>query len=143
MTTETLTKIEDRKKKKAAVNNSKTRAAKAKAQEEYTEAHRRVKKSIKKHKKNFINALAAEAEQAAYNGNLKKLYDTTKQLSGNFNKPERPVKDKQGNTINSLVQQMNRWVQHFEELLNRPAPPIPPDTARNQPETRSGGLSSR
>lgn len=58
---------------------------------------------------------------------MKKLYDTTKQLSGNFNKPERPVKDKQGNTINSLVQQMNRWVQHFEELLNRPAPPIPPD----------------
>lgn len=51
MTTETLTKIEDRKKKKAAVNNSKTRAAKAKAQEEYTEAHRRVKKSIKKDKK--------------------------------------------------------------------------------------------
>lgn len=126
MTTETLTKIEDRKKKKAAVNNSKTRAVKTKALDEYTEAHRRVKKSIKKHKKNFINALAAEAEQAAYNGNLKKLYDTTKQLSGKFNKPERPVKDKQGNTINSLVQQMNRWVQHFEELLNRPAPPHSP-----------------
>lgn len=54
MTTETLTKIEDRKKKKAAVNNSKTRAAKAKAQEEYTEAHRRVKKSIKKDKKKTL-----------------------------------------------------------------------------------------
>jgi len=38
ITAETLTKIEDRKRKKAVVYNSKTRAAKAKAQEVYAEA---------------------------------------------------------------------------------------------------------
>ena len=127
ITTETLTKIENRKKKKAAFNNSRTRAAKAKAQEDYTKAHREVKKNIKKDKNDYIDGLAAEAEQAAYSGNMKQLYDTTKRLSGKFNKPERPVKDKRGNTTNSLDQQMNRWAEHFEELLNRPAPPNPPD----------------
>lgn len=127
ITAETLTKIEDRKKKKAVVNNSRTRAAKAKAQEDYAEAHRLVKRSIKKDKKDYIDGLAVEAEQAAYSGNMKQLYDTTKRLSGKFSKPERPVKDKQGNTINSLDQQMTRWAEHFEELLNRPAPPNPPD----------------
>ena len=39
ITTETIRIIEDRKNKKAIVNNSRTRAAKTKAQEEYREAH--------------------------------------------------------------------------------------------------------
>ncbi len=119
ITADTLGKIEERKQKKRAINNSRTRAAKAKAQVEYTEAHRAVKKSIRKDKKDCINGLAAEAEQAAHNGNMKQLYD--------YSKPERPVKDKEGKTISVLAQQMNRWSEHFEELLNRPAPPNPPD----------------
>ena len=122
ITAETLVKIQDRRKKKAAVSNSKTRATKAKAQEEYAEAHRIVKRSIKKDRKNYIDGLAKEAEQAAYSGNLRQLYDITKRLSGKFNKPERPVKDEHGKAINRLDQQMNRWVQHFEQLLNKPKP---------------------
>ena len=86
-----------------------------------------MKRNIKKDKKEYIDGLAAEAEQAAYSGNMKQLYDIIRRLSGNFSKPERPVKDKQGNTINSLDQQMNRWAEHFEDLLNRPASANPPD----------------
>ncbi|KAK7090431.1 hypothetical protein V1264_010229 [Littorina saxatilis] len=126
ITPETLTKIQDRQRKKATVNNSRTRAAKAKAQGEYAEANREVKKSIRKDKIDYVEGLAAEAEQAAYSGNMKQLYDTTKRLSGKFSKPERPVKDKQGNTIHTLEEQLNRWAQHFEDLLNRPSPPSPP-----------------
>ncbi len=58
---------------------------------------------------------------------MKQLYDTTKKLSGKYSKPERPVKDKEGKTITGLAQQMNRWSEHFEEHLNRSAPPNPPD----------------
>ncbi|XP_043921714.1 cyclic nucleotide-gated cation channel beta-3 [Protopterus annectens] len=54
------------------------------------------------------------------------LYDITKRLSGKYSKPERPVKDKQGKTINSIEHQLKRWVEHFEELLNRPSPLNPP-----------------
>lgn len=76
----TLKRLEERKQKEAAVNSSKTRASKAKAQEEYTEAHTAVKKSIRKNKKDYIDGLTAEAEQAVYKGNMKKLYNTTKKL---------------------------------------------------------------
>ena len=114
-----------RKEKKTAVNNSRTRTAKAKAQEEYAEVNREVKKSIKVDKRNYIDSLAEEAEQAAGRGNMKELYDTTRKLSGKYCHPERPVKDKEGNAIIGNEQQLDRWAEHFEELLNRPAPPNP------------------
>ncbi|CAH2322892.1 Hypothetical predicted protein [Pelobates cultripes] len=41
-----------------------------------------MKKSIRKDKKDYIDGLAAKEEQAAYNSNMKQLYDTTKKLSG-------------------------------------------------------------
>ena len=41
---ETMRKVQERKLRKAAVNDSRTRAAKAKAQKGYTEANREVKK---------------------------------------------------------------------------------------------------
>ncbi|VDP64817.1 unnamed protein product [Schistosoma curassoni] len=58
---------------------------------------------------------------------MKQLYDTTKKLAGKCSKPERPVKDKEGKPIIEIQQQRNRWVEYFEELLNRPAPMNPPD----------------
>nr|KAG5710957.1 hypothetical protein BaRGS_013691 [Batillaria attramentaria] len=117
----------ERKQKKAEVNNSRTRAAKAKTQKDYTEANKRVKRSARIDKRNCIDSLAEEAEEAAAKGNLKQLYDTTKKLSGKYSKPERPVKDKEGNAITGTEKQLDRWVEHFEELLNRPTPPNPPD----------------
>ena len=127
ISTVSLKKIEQRREMKAVLNNSRTRAEKAKAQEQYTQANKSVKKSIKADKKNYADALAAEAEEAARNGNMKDLYTITKKLSGKFSKPERPVKDKEGKQIIDDEGQKRRWVEYFEELLNRPAPPDPPD----------------
>ena len=50
--------------KEKLMNNSRTRAAKAKAQEEYTAADREVKRSIKKDKRDYINDLTRPAETA-------------------------------------------------------------------------------
>ncbi|VDP52347.1 unnamed protein product, partial [Schistosoma curassoni] len=58
---------------------------------------------------------------------MKQLYDTTKKLAGKYGRPERPVKDKEGRKITEIQQHRNRWVEYFEELLNRPAPMNPPD----------------
>ncbi|VDP37122.1 unnamed protein product [Schistosoma curassoni] len=52
---------------------------------------------------------------------MKQLYDTTKKLAGKYSKPERPVKDKEGKPITEIQGQRNRWVEHFEELQNKPA----------------------
>ncbi|VDO82779.1 unnamed protein product [Schistosoma margrebowiei] len=58
---------------------------------------------------------------------MRQLYDTKKKLSGNRRKPERPVKSKEGEVITNIEEQRNRWVEHFKELLNRPAPLNPPN----------------
>ena len=123
----TLCKIQERKQKKAAVNNSRTRAEKAKAQEDYYKSNKEVKRSARADKRNYINSLAEEAEEAAASNNMKQLYETTRKLSGKYSRPERPVKDKAGNTIQGTERQLQRWAEHFEELLNRPAPQNPPD----------------
>ena len=126
---DTLQKIQARRLKKEAVNERRTRASKAAAQAEYTKAHKEVKRSVKKDKRDYIDSLAQEAEEAAYHGNMKDLYMTTKKLAGKYSRPERPVKDKQGHNITDSEQLLERWAEHFEELLNRPAPENPPDIA--------------
>nr|KAG5711041.1 hypothetical protein BaRGS_013775 [Batillaria attramentaria] len=123
---DTLQKIEKRKRKKEAVNASRTRTSKAAAQAEYTEAHKKVRQSVKKDKREYYEDIADKAEQAAHDGNMKELYDLTRKLAGKYSKPERPIKDKQGQTIIDSERQLERWADHFEELLNRPAPANPP-----------------
>nr|KAG5711928.1 hypothetical protein BaRGS_026369 [Batillaria attramentaria] len=71
---DTIQKLEVRKEKKTALNTSRTRRVKAKAQEEYTAADREVKRSIRKDKRDYIDNLASQAEEAARQGNLKDLY---------------------------------------------------------------------
>ena len=127
ITPDTLKLVTDRKKKKAAVNVSHTRLEKARAQEAYAIANRRVKNSIKAEKRNFVSMIATEAEEAARHGNMRDLYNTTKKLSRKAGNSERPIKDKQGRVLQSEEEQKKRWKDHFEELLNRPAPVETPD----------------
>ena len=67
-----------------------------------------------------MEGLAQEAEKAAASRNMQQLYDTTRKLAGKFKKSERPIRDKNGMGL-------NRWADHFEEMLNRPAPQNQPD----------------
>ena len=77
-----------------------------------------VKRSLKADKRKYLESLAAEAEEAAYHGNLQDLYATIRNLLGKYTKPERLVKDKDGQSIFGLEGQKRRWVEHFEELFN-------------------------
>nr|KAG5709545.1 hypothetical protein BaRGS_001595 [Batillaria attramentaria] len=124
---DTIQKLEVRKKKKTALNTSRTRRAKAKAQEEYTAADREVKRSTRKDKRDYIDNLANQAEEAARQGNLKDLYQVTKKLAGKFQQTDKPVKDKNGHPLTTTEEQLKRWAEHFRELLNRPIPETPPD----------------
>ncbi|VDP27783.1 unnamed protein product [Schistosoma margrebowiei] len=126
ITVDILDKIQERRNKKEAINTSRTRAEKAKAQAEYTEVNKQVKRSIRIDKPKCVDDLAKTAEKAAREGNMRQLYDITKKLAGNRRKAERPVKSKEGEVITNIEEQLNRWVEHFEELLNRPAPLNPP-----------------
>ena len=109
------------------LNNSRTRAAKARAQEEYVAVDREVKRSIKKDKRDYIDDLARQAETAAGQGNLRDLYLVTKKLTGKFQQTDKPVMDKNGNPLTTTNEQLKRWAEYFRELLNRSTPDSPPD----------------
>nr|KAG5703916.1 hypothetical protein BaRGS_008175 [Batillaria attramentaria] len=85
-------KLEVRKEKKTALNTSRARGAKAKAQEEYTAADREVKRNIWKYKRDYIDNLASQAEEAAGQGNLKDLNQVTKKLAGKFQQTDKPAR---------------------------------------------------
>ncbi|VDP48636.1 unnamed protein product [Schistosoma mattheei] len=118
----TAQKIQERRNKKAAINTSRTRTEKTKAQAEYTELNKQMKRSIRTDKRKYVEDIAMTTEKAVKEGNMRQLYDTTKKLSGNYRKPERPVEIKESKVITNIEEQRNRWVEHFKELLNRPAP---------------------
>ncbi|VDP82007.1 unnamed protein product, partial [Schistosoma curassoni] len=95
--------------KKTAFKTRRTRVEKAKAQAEYTGANKQMKRSIRTDKRKYVEDLAMTAEKAAREGNMKQLYDTTKRLSGNHRKPERPVKSKEGKTSTSEGKHGIQW----------------------------------
>ncbi|VDO59260.1 unnamed protein product [Schistosoma margrebowiei] len=128
ITVDTSDKIQGRKNQKAAINISRTTAEKAKAQADYTEVNKQVKRSIRTDKRKYVEDLAMTAEKATLGGNTTQLYDTIKKLSGNHRKPERPVKSKEGKVITNIEEQQNSWEEHFKELLNRPASLNSPNT---------------
>ena len=119
---DTIHKLETRRERNTVLNNSWTRAAKARAQEEYTAVDREVKRSIKKDKRDYIDDLARQAETAARQGNLRDLYLVTKKLTGKFQQTDKPVMDKNGNPLKTTNKQLKRLAEHFRELLNRPTP---------------------
>ena len=124
---DSLDKIAVRRIKKEAVNSARTRTEKETAQQEYTLAAREVKKSIKKDKEKYITELAERAEKAAQSGHTRVLYQTAKLISGQSNITVATVKDGNGKTIFDKEAQNKRWLEHFENLLNRPPPDNPPD----------------
>lgn len=130
---ETVRKVEDRRTKKSLLNNSRTRLEKKEAQQKYTEAHKAVRRSVRADKRKYADNLAKEAEDAAAKRNMKALYDTTKKLAGKHHRADKPIRDKAGTVLTRTEDQLDRWREHFSELLNRPSPEdllqiAPPDT---------------
>ncbi|VDP41473.1 unnamed protein product [Schistosoma mattheei] len=56
---------------KTAINNSRTRAQKIKAQAEYTEANKPVESRIKVNEQKYVEEVATTAEKAVREGNMK------------------------------------------------------------------------
>ena len=73
-------------------------------------------------KKDCIEKLADEAEEAAGRNDLKTLYKINKQLNNGFKNCDVPVKNKNGMVIEKEAEKLQRWKEHFESVLNRPDP---------------------
>ena len=98
-----------------------------KHQAKYWQLNKAVKKSARKDKQNYINDPAKQAEMTAHRRNMKELCDITRTQAGKRKKISKPVKDKEGRTINKEAKQRSRWEEHFKEILNRDPPAERPD----------------
>ncbi|CAG2247382.1 unnamed protein product [Mytilus edulis] len=94
MSDNTWVKVEERRKAKEKVLNATTRQQKRQTQDLYREKDKEVKKNCKQDKRNYVEQLAQEAEIACSKGDIKSLYNTTKQLSGRRSNSSATVKDK-------------------------------------------------
>ena len=61
--------------------------------------------------------LASQAEQAAIRGEQSELYRITRDLSGKFQGECNAVKEKDGKRITIDDKQLQRWAEHFREVL--------------------------
>ena len=75
---------------------------------------------------------AAAAEKAAENGRIKELYNMTNQLAGERRRQEVGMKDKQGVIKTEAQEWLERWVEHFSEILNRDVPMNPVEEGTNK-----------
>ncbi|GFS02894.1 hypothetical protein ElyMa_006455800 [Elysia marginata] len=58
---------------------------------------------------------------------MRLVHQITKTLSGTQGKPAIPVNDQQGNSISTQEKQLARWMENFEQPLNRTPPENPPE----------------
>lgn len=91
-----------------------TRAAKAKAQEDFTATYKEVMKGIRKGKRDNNENLAKQAEEAAGQGHLREQYMVTKKLSNKSQQTDKPMKDKNENPLTTTEEQLEIWVVHLE-----------------------------
>ncbi|KAK7101726.1 hypothetical protein V1264_020063 [Littorina saxatilis] len=125
---ETWTAIEERRNIKKKVTDAKSARLKERYQQEYSEAHKKVKRLARKNKREYMEELATQAEEAATKGEQGSLYKITKQISGKFKSASAgPVKDKQGKLLTTEKEIEERWAEHFQEVLNRPDPEDTPE----------------
>ena len=139
---DTWKKVEERRRAKEELNQARTRNQKQVAASKYSEVAGVVKKQLRRDKRAFLNEIADQTEEAAGKGGLKTLYATTRLQSGRKNNPNRPVKDKNGQLLTHVEDQLARWKEHFQETLNLPPPQDPPQLESGTPlNIHTGGIT--
>ncbi|CAG2211647.1 unnamed protein product [Mytilus edulis] len=118
--------IEKRRFSKSKCNQTRSERLKVKQlQIEYSELNREIKKIAKEENLQYIEGLANEAEEACKHGELSTVYKITKQLCGKSNNNDTPVFSKNREVLTSEAQKLERWAEHFREVLNREPPEKP------------------
>ena len=77
---ESWRKIKERRKLKKKTGDAQTERLKNKAQNDYREKDKKVKRSLRKEKRDWINSVAQEAEDAVSQGQMRGVYEATRRL---------------------------------------------------------------
>ena len=127
-------KIDGRRACKAKVDSTRSERLKAAYREEYRAKDKEVKKQLRRDRRNWIDQIARDAEKEAKTGNMKAVFDATRQLCNKPNRRTDSVRSKEGILLTKEEEVKKRWKEHFAEVLNRP-PPTRSDLEREAHET--------
>ena len=119
---ESWEKIRERSRMKNKMNTTRSERLKDGMKREYRKLHRGVRYGLRSDKRKYLDGLAKEAEEAARRGEQGTLYAITRRITNSKFKRSVPVRSKEGVRITSESGQIERWKQHFEEVLNLPGP---------------------
>ena len=115
--------VDKRREKKAELNMAKTTALKARLSWGQTALNKEVKKSARRDRREHVaGRMTQDAEDAAGRGDMRELYQIAKRLAGKKSTRPQHVLSKDGETLASPKEQLERWRDHFQDLLNQPLP---------------------
>ena len=80
----------------------------------YKEKDQAVKRGARQDKRDFVDKLATEAQEAAEKGDSRTVYRITKTLTGGFVSKTTTVKDRNGHVLMKSEEQLCRWAEHFK-----------------------------
>ena len=134
---ETYRKIEERRRLKEKIGRTRSAPPLPSLRERATAAcavkDKEVKTSARADKRRRLNNLAEEAEIAATNNCSGDLYQLIRKIAGQRRKMT-TIKDKEGERLVSEHEVLERWREHFDEVLNVPRPDIPLPEIDQPPE---------
>ena len=129
ITKDTWQTIENRRKLKKQINETKSKRLQERYKMQYQEANKAVQRKARADKRAYLEDLANQAEYAAKKGEQGKVYKITKIICGKHHRTtESPIVDKKGRLLTTEAEQESRWAEHFNEVLIRTPPIIEADT---------------
>lgn len=115
MSDELWAKIEERRLAKDRMMRQKLRSNTT----TYSTLEREVKRLAKRDQQRWTNNMADQAQRAAGMNNMGLLYETTRKLS-NCTRRSVPVKNKNGDILTNSADQLQRWLEYFNEVFRVP-----------------------
>ncbi|XP_071150122.1 craniofacial development protein 2-like [Mytilus edulis] len=99
--------VDERRQLKERTNNSRSERVKNNLHAKYSDKDKEVKKSMRNDKRQWTDNLIEEAEKATSNGMMKTVYEVTKTICNEQQKPPQVIKDKSGNPLSSHDEKLN------------------------------------
>ena len=78
---------------------------------------REVKRRAREDKRAWLEQLGNETEKYAENGRNRELYQTAKKITNKRQCQVEAIENKRGETIKDKNARLERWAEHFEEVL--------------------------
>ena len=119
---ETWSLIDERKETKLKRDSERDVQKSKRLADEYNTLNKAVKNNCRRDKKNWYEKKCQEAESAAVRKDSRSMYKIVRDLTGARTNNTVPIKDKAGKVLLTLEEQLTRWVEHFNEVLNQPIP---------------------